>query len=624
MRKTLFSFLLLASLGTVRLFGQAAAPTPILPVPETKQVEWQKMGTYAFVHFGLNTFSDREWGFGDTPASVFNPTDLDCEQWAQTFVNAGMKGVILTAKHHDGFCLWPTKLTEYCIRNSPYKNGKGDVVQELGDACKKYGLKFAVYLSPWDRNAAHYGTPEYVDYFYKQLHELLTRYGKVFEIWFDGANGGDGWYGGANCVRQIDPKTYYQFERAYQMIDSLQPQAIIFSDTGPGCRWVGNEKGFAGETNWSLLEKGKYLEAGPEKRYILNHGVEQGTQWTAAECDVSIRKGWFYHPEEDNTVKTPEQLLDLYYKSVGRNSTLLLNFPVDRRGRIPSKDSLYAVTFKQYVDQDFSKNLLATAKITATNSRHHQYPVSNMTDGKYDTYWATADGTQSSVITVTWPKRISFNRIALQEYIPLGQRVKSFRIEYRQGTKWVSVPISEQTTTIGFKRLLRFPKITTNTLRIRIIDAKGPICLNEIGVYDAVERPFTGSLTKVPTLDYDIVGTKASDRSLLTDYQLNTSVEVPGRNLTLKLKQPSDISSFHYLPNQSTVNGMVYVYEIWVGDRLDRLRKIAEGEFSNIENNPVLQTVKFSKVRAQYIQLRAVRMVSKADAYISASEIYVE
>ena len=212
------------------------APEAILPVPEQKQIDWQKMETYAFVHFGLNTFNDREWGYGDTDPATFNPAKLDCEQWVKTFVAAGMKGVIFTAKHHDGFCLWPTQLTEYCIRNTPYKEGKGDIVGELAAACKKYGIKFAVYLSPWDRHQAHYGTPEYVDFFHKQLRELMTTYGEVFEVWFDGANGGDGWYGGAKDTRTIDRKNYYNYPKIYEMLDELQPQAIVFSDGGPGCR----------------------------------------------------------------------------------------------------------------------------------------------------------------------------------------------------------------------------------------------------------------------------------------------------------------------------------------------------------------------------------------------------
>ena len=366
------------------------APEPVFPIPEKKQVDWQKMETYAFVHFGLNTFNDREWGYGDSDPATFNPVKLDCEQWVKTFVAAGMKGVILTAKHHDGFCLWPTGLTEYCIRNTPYKDGKGDIVRDLSEACKKYGIKFAVYLSPWDRHQANYGTPEYVDYFYRQLYELLTNYGPVFEIWFDGANGGDGWYGGAKDSRTIDRKTYYDYARAYEMIDKFQPQAVVFSDGGPGCRWVGNENGFAGATNWSFLRAGEVYPGYPKYRE-LQYGHADGNQWTAAECDVSIRPGWFYHPEEDDRVKTVEQLTDLYYRSVGHNATLLLNFPVNRDGLIHPTDSANAVDFYKNVQKQLANNLLKGVLPIVSNERGGKYTAKAVTDGEYDTYWATED-----------------------------------------------------------------------------------------------------------------------------------------------------------------------------------------------------------------------------------------
>ena len=426
-------------------------PEAILPIPEQKQVEWQQMETYAFIHFGLNTFNDREWGYGDSDPATFNPARLDCEQWAQTLVNSGMKGVIFTAKHHDGFCLWPFQGTDYSIAHSPYKDGKGDIVRELSDACRKYGLKFAVYLSPWDRNRADYGTPAYLDYFYAQLRDLLTNYGEVFEVWFDGANGGDGWYGGAKDMRTIDRKNYYNYPRIYEMLDSIQPQAVIFSDGGPGCRWVGNEKGFAGATNWSFLRKGEVFP-GYDKSYELQYGHPDGNQWVPAECDVSIRPGWFYHPEEDNRVKTPEQLLDLYYRSVGHNGTLLLNFPVDRNGLIHPVDSANAVRFHQLAQQELKTNLVAGLTPKVSNERGGHFKAAAMTDSDYDTYWATEDGVHTADVEFAFDTPRRMNRMLLQEYIPLGQRVKSFVVEYKdkQGA-WLPVRLNEETTTIGYK-----------------------------------------------------------------------------------------------------------------------------------------------------------------------------
>lgn len=462
------------------------APEAILPIPEPKQVEWQKMETYAFVHFGLNTFNDREWGYGDSDPKTFNPTRLDCEQWVKTFVNAGMKGVIFTAKHHDGFCLWPTELTDYCIRNTPYKDGKGDIVGELAAACKKYGLKFALYLSPWDRHQANYGTPEYVEYYHKQLTELMSRYGEVFEVWFDGANGGDGWYGGAKESRTIDRKTYYNYPRIYEILDELQPQAIIFSDGGPGCRWVGNEKGFAGTTNWSFLRAGEVYPGYP-KAHELQHGHADGNQWVPAECDVSIRPGWFYHPEEDNRVKTVDQLTELYYQSVGRNATLLLNFPINRNGLVHPIDSANAVNFHKKVQKELAHNLLAGIRPKASDERGKKFSARATTDGDWNTYWATKDGVNTATIEFELPKQELINQMMIQEYIPLGQRVKSFVVEYDYNEKWLPLKLKEETTTVGYKRFLRFSPILTNKLRIRFTDARACLCINNIEAYFAWE-----------------------------------------------------------------------------------------------------------------------------------------
>lgn len=592
--------------------GKVLPPEPILPVPEPKQVEWQQMETYAFIHFGLNTFNDREWGYGDTDPKTFNPTNLDCEQWAQTLVKAGMKGVILTAKHHDGFCLWPFEGTDYSVKNSPWKNGQGNVVKELSEACKKYGLKFAVYLSPWDRHQANYGTPEYLPYFYAQLHDLLTNYGLVFEVWFDGANGGDGWYGGAKDIRTIDRKNYYNYPRIYEMLDSIQPQAIIFSDGGPGCRWVGNEKGFAGATNWSFLRKGE-VHPGYDKSYELQYGHPDGNQWVPAECDVSIRPGWFYHPEEDDRVKSPDHLVDLYYRSVGHNATLLLNFPVDRRGLIHPVDSANAVRFHEMIQQQLKTNLVAGMIPKVSNERGGDFVASALTDDNFDTYWATEDGVTTADIEFSFDTPTRMNRMMLQEYIPLGQRVKAFVVEYLDKDTWLPVKLNEETTTIGYKRLLRFETVETKGIRIRITDARGPLCLSNVGVYDAgnVSDSFIEKVEDIESVPYLLPDIKAEEAAKASDKQAQTTCFVEGDRLLIDLQEERMVSSLHFLPDQGEPNkGLIANYEIRVGVSKDAVNQLVKsGEFSNIQNNPVMQSVFFTPVKARYIELKATRMI---------------
>ena len=592
--------------------GKVLPPEPILPVPEPKQVEWQQMETYAFIHFGLNTFNDREWGYGDTDPKTFNPTNLDCEQWAQTLVKAGMKGVILTAKHHDGFCLWPFEGTDYSVKNSPWKNGQGNVVKELSEACKKYGLKFAVYLSPWDRHQANYGTPEYLPYFYAQLHDLLTNYGPVFEVWFDGANGGDGWYGGAKDIRTIDRKNYYNYPRIYEMLDSIQPQAIIFSDGGPGCRWVGNEKGFAGATNWSFLRKGE-VHPGYDKSYELQYGHPDGNQWVPAECDVSIRPGWFYHPEEDDRVKSPDQLVDLYYRSVGHNATLLLNFPVDRRGLIHPVDSANAVRFHEMIQQQLKTNLVAGMTPKVSNERGGDFVASALTDDNFDIYWATEDGVTTADIEFSFDTPTRMNRMMLQEYIPLGQRVKAFVVEYLDKDTWLPVKLNEETTTIGYKRLLRFETVETKGIRIRITDARGPLCLSNVGVYDAgnVSDSFVEKVEDIESVPYLLPDVKAEETAKASDKQAQTTCFVEGDRLLIDFQEERLVSSLHFLPDQGEPNkGLIANYEIRVGVSKDAVNQLVKsGEFSNIQNNPVMQSVFFTPVKARYIELKATRMI---------------
>lgn len=581
----------------------AQTPTPIPPLPQPKQVKWQQMELYAFIHFGLNTFCDREWGYGDTELSVFNPSNLDCEQWAKTCKDAGMKGIILTAKHHDGFCLWPTKYTDYSIRNTPYKDGKGDIVGELAAACRKYGLRMGVYLSPWDRHQAFYGTPLYREYFHAQLEELLTQYGEVFEVWFDGANGGDGYYGGARENRIIDRKTFYDYPRAHRTIEQLQPEAVIFSDGGPGCRWVGNEKGYAFATNWSFLRINE-VYPGYDRYPELQQGHADGDTWVAAECNVSIRPGWFYHEKEDDKVKTVDQLTDLYYRSVGHNGTFLVNFPVAKDGRIHPTDSANAVNFYRRVQNELKENLLKKATIKASGFRGKEFTVKNLTDDNFDTYWATKDGITTADLTITFKKPTKVNRLKLQEYIPLGQRVSAFTIEYKTGTQWQPVRVKEELTTIGYKRLVRFETIEAKQLRVRFLESRGPLCINEAGAYYAPNG----------TLSYE--QEKQSHASLPVK-----SIKLTAENeFTVELEQAQTVRSLFYLPAS---HGIISHYEILAGTSKENMRTVAKGEFSNIRNNPIMQEVYFTPTDAKFITLRATQTI-QANEPISYEKIIIQ
>ena len=597
---------------------EVKAPAPLLPLPEQKQVDWQRMETYAFIHFGLNSFCDREWGYGDTDPKMFNPKRLDCEQWVKTLMAAGMKGVILTAKHHDGFCLWPFEGNDYNVSKSPWRNGKGNVVKELSEACKKHGLKFAVYLSPWDRSRADYGSPSYVDYFHSQLRDLLTNYGPVFEVWFDGANGGDGYYGGARDKRTIDRKNYYNYPRIYQILDSLQPQAVVFSDGGPGCRWVGNEKGFAGETNWAFIPKNTIYPGYPNYPE-LQFGYPDGDQWTAAECDVSIRPGWFYHPEEDDKVKSPEQLADLYYRSVGHNATLLLNFPVDRNGLINPIDSANAVNFHKLIQRELGNNLVAGMKPKVSNERGGQFAAQALTDGSWDTYWATGDGVTSADITFTFKKARKMNRIMLQEYIPLGQRVKKFSVEWldKNGT-WKAVEQGEETTTIGYKRLLRFLTVETKGLRVRILDSRGPICMNNIGVYyggEDAQLTWSPASVAMKSVPFSLKGFDEAQLAKVVDRNPATVLFADKNELLIDLGRDTKVSTLMYLPDQSeNRHGLIHSYTLAAckADGTDE-HVLSSGEFSNIQNNPVLQTITFEPATTRYLKLKADRMVNDGE-----------
>lgn len=460
---------------------QIKAPEPIGPVPSENQLRWQEMEYYAFIHFSLNTYTDQSWGYGNEDIKLFNPENADCRQWAHICKKSGMKGIIITAKHHCGFCLWPSEYTEYSVKNAPWKDGKGDMVREMADACKEYGLKFGVYLSPWDRNHPDYGKPEYITYFRNQLTELLTNYGDVFEVWFDGANGGDGYYGGANEVRKIDRTTYYDWQNTYKLVRDLQPNIVIWNDGGDRAdlRWVGTEEGYVGETNWSLLNA-----TGDVPWNMLHYGVENGNAWVPAEVNTSIRPEWFYHPSEDDKVKSVPKLMETYYNSIGYNATLLLNFPIMPNGLIHPTDENRTLEFGQAVKESFAVNLAENAKVEASNVRGKagKFNASKAIDSDKETYWATDDSVKTATLTIDFGKPTLFNRFMAQEYIRLGQRVKAFTVEAFVNGDWKELA---KATTIGYKRILCFPSVEATKVRFNITGSKSCPVISNIGIYNA-------------------------------------------------------------------------------------------------------------------------------------------
>jgi len=462
-----FAFLLISlPIGSP---AKVSPPSPVTPTPAPAQLAWQQLEYYAFIHFGMNTFTDHEWGEGRAPADNFNPTALDCRQWARVVKTAGMKGVIITAKHHDGFCLWPSNTTNYSVKNSNWRDGRGDVLKELSDACKEYGLKFGVYISPWDRNHPLYGTPRYNRVFKDQWREILSQYGEVFESWLDGANDGK-------------KRMVYDFHGFFEAIKTMQPGALIFSDAGPDIRWVGNERGFAGETNWSPRDNEGTLPGFADEK-ALNVGDENGTVWLPAECDVSIRPGWFYHDNEDEKLKSVEQLMNIYYGSVGRNANLLLNIGVDRRGLVNENDERRLMEFKRARDEAFKDNL-AKGKVTASNVRGNdaRFGAEKTIDGAATTYWATDDAVTSASLELDFGREIEFNTFLAQENVALGQRVKKFSLEIWNGGGWETIA---RQTTIGYKRILRFPAVKTGKLKFNIDAARACPTITDIEVYNS-------------------------------------------------------------------------------------------------------------------------------------------
>ncbi len=577
--------------------AQGSSHEPCGPVPTENQLRWQDMEMYAFIHYSLNTYTDQEWGFGNEDPKLFNPSNLDCRQWARVCKQAGMKGIIFTAKHHCGFCMWPSKYTEYSVKNSPWKNGQGDVVRELAEACKEEGLKFAVYLSPWDRNHPEYGKPAYVTYFRNQLRELLTEYGDIFEVWFDGANGGDGWYGGANETRRIDGKTYYQWAETFRMIRELQPNAVIWNDGGDrgDLRWVGTEAGNVGETNWSLLNK-----EGDVPYQMLHYGVEDGDSWVAAETNTSIRPGWFYHETENENVKSLSKLMDTYYKSVGRNSCLLLNFPIAPNGRIHPTDSLRGIAFKKMINEVFKTDLTKTALQTPLNIPKKQG------EDVLALQKAWGSGRLIEFLNPT-----TFNRFVVEEDIRYGQRVKKFSLEAEVDGQWVPlkdelVENGDGLTTIGHRRIICFPTVTATRLRFIVTDAKCDPIIKKVGIYLA------------PNITQD---TPDAGEKHASDYYIFFGAD---KMMFVTLNDEATVTGFRYLPPQDSKEGLVTHYRISATTDWQKWETLGEGEFSNIVNNPIWQTVRCKPTRAKVIRVEGLRLAQGERMSYSDVEVITE
>jgi len=639
-----------------------------LPKPSPLQLEWQKMETIAFIHFSINTFTDMEWGYGNESPELFNPSSLDCKQWVRTCKEAGLRGIILTAKHHDGFCLWPSKYTEHSVKNSPWKLGQGDLVKEFSDACKEYDMKMGLYLSPWDCNHPDYGKPEYNTYLLGQLEELLTNYGDIFEIWFDGANGGRGYYGTDSLHTRSIKSDYYEWDKVASTVRRLQPNCIIHGGAIADIRWVGNEEGFAGEEHWSTIGQFSKDEL---VRYQLNRGHVDGTTWMPSETDVSIRPGWYYHQSEDHKLKSLSKMVDIYYESVGRNSLLLLNIPPNKEGLVHHVDSTRLVDWYKQYSQELSTNLIGDKASLIVDGK--KIGSKSLIDGEMNSYIELSAG---STVEVLFPRETKFNRILMGENIANGQSVKRFTIEALVDKKWVTI---DQQTTIGYKRILRYPEISAKAIRMTINESltniglstlelynavvaqaipsicrdksglvsisngdqhaeiiyttdgskpskgrgkvyKEPFLFNEIGVINAIATSGK-SISEISSRDFrytkdkwSVVGNPSAD-SIIFDENVNTAWISPRNSMDVIVDfgEQKELTKVRWTPDQARwARGIVSQYEFSVSeDGIKWSDAVAKGEFGNIINNPIEQEIELSKgARGRYIRFRAVKTVA--------------
>jgi len=679
------SFILLFLFFIVPAYSQQA-PQPYGPLPNQVQLKWHEIEMYCLVHYGVNTYLDHEWGYGDEDPQLINPTKFDARQIVGAAKAGGFKGVIVVAKHHDGLCLWPTASTSHNISHSKWRAGKGDLVKDYQMACKQLGVNFGIYCSPWDRNNADYGKAAYLDTFRAQLNELFSNYGALFMTWFDGANGGNGYYGGARENRNIDRTSYYDWNVNWAITRKLQPTAAIFGDLGLDVRWIGNEEGIAGETCWATYtplapDPSKEPANGYAQTDRATEGTRNGKFWMPAECDVPLRPGWFYHDSQDTQVRTPSELLDIYYASVGRGAGLDLGLAPNKEGLLDQADVASLKTFGELLKQTFAQNLALGARLTASNVRGNnsaRFGPRFLLDNNRYTYWATDDKVKKPSLTLVLPVGKAFNVIRLRENIKLGQRIGSVAIDVMQDGKWKEIATA---TSIGPNRLIRLGRlVSARQIRLRVTSSPVCIALSDFGLY---REPLH---LKAPRIKREKDGTiqiSAPDENVSLRYTLDGSLpgrdsrlytsgfslpqggmvtarsfdlkETPGdasmhifgiskkewrvlsavaqstannaidedeasnwtsvdqsapfpQDIVIDMNQPETIQAFTYLPRQDKkYEGLINQYVYYTSDNGMDWKMAREGEFSNMEANPVQQMVFLKNpVKARYFKFSAV------------------
>lgn len=605
-KRNLLRLLLLSPLFS---FGQKA-PEPYGALPSPRQLAWHEMEMYCLIHYTPTTFQDKEWGFGDADPKIFNPSHFDANQIAKAAASAGFRGLISVAKHHDGFCLWPTKTNNYNIAQSPWKGGKGDMVKEFMMASHAQGMAFGVYLSAWDRNDTRYGTAAYADAYRAQLTELMTGYGKLFTSWHDGANGGDGYYGGKSEKRTIDRTTYYAWEeKTWPIVRRYQPMAMIFSDIGPDMRWVGNEHGFAAETSWATItpktKDGSKPVPGQLDDSNLPTGDRDGKYWIPAECDVPQRPGWFYHKNQDAKVKTPTQLFEIYLKSVGRGANMNLGLAPMPEGILHPNDVLSLAAFGKKIEKTFANNLAKNAKATASSNRGRssEFALNNLFDDDRYTYYAPEEGVLNPVIEILLPEKVAFDIIRLRENIKLGQRLDSVVVSIADGNNWQRLASA---TSIGANRLIKLDQlIETSKLRIQLFAPVVPT-LSEVGLFKEYEESFsfgesTTDLNKLGNAAYTLLS-RTFQKAFDGDTGSFVSLSTVKSEVVLQLKEP--IRALGYVPRQDGAKeGMVTKYTVYHSQDGKKWQLLKSGEFSNIKSNPTEQIITFDALqRSSYLK----------------------